>query len=328
MNQPPRIAVTTGEPAGIGPDLCILAETQQFPAELVLIGDPKLLEQRAIAMQSAITFSDYDPASTAQAGRIVMDCITTSAPVTAGTLDPTNSGYVLRTLDRAVDGCLSGEFAAMVTCPVQKSIINQAGIAFTGHTEYLQARTGANQVVMLLAAPGLRVALATTHLPLRDVADALSIEGLNSTLHCLHQGLSRQLGILNPVILVTGLNPHAGEEGHLGQEELTVIKPAIDQLRSKGLNLEGPLPADTLFTPPFLERADAVLAMFHDQGLPVLKHLGFGQAVNITLGLPIIRTSVDHGTALALAGTGQAKPGSLYAAIEAALDMVAVQKNQ
>lgn len=328
MNQPPRIAITTGEPAGIGPDLCILAASQQFPAELVLIGDPVVLAQRASAMQSPVTFSDYDPATTPQAGRVVVDCIPAPAAVTAGELDPTNAEYVLRTLDRAVDGCLSGEFAAMATCPVQKSIINEAGIAFTGHTEYLQARTQTKQVVMLLAAPGLRVALATTHLPLRDVADALSIEGLKSTLHCLQRGLSRQLGIHNPVILVTGLNPHAGEEGHLGQEELTVIKPAIEQLRSEGLKLEGPLPADTLFTPPFLERADAVLAMYHDQGLPVLKHLGFGQAVNITLGLPIIRTSVDHGTALTLAGTGQAKPGSLYAAVEAALDMVAVQKYQ
>ncbi len=325
MNQPPRIAVTTGEPAGIGPDLCILADSQNFPAELVLIGDPDLIEQRAALLQLPATFSDYDPERPPQAGRIVINRVTTLSPVTAGKLDPANANYVLRTLDRAVEACLSGEFDAMVTCPVQKSIINQAGIAFTGHTEYLQASTQSDQVVMLLAAPQLRVALATTHLALRDVADALSIEGLISTIRCLHRGLVRQLGIINPAILVTGLNPHAGEEGHLGSEETEIIQPAIEQLRKQGIQVEGPLPADTLFTPPFLERADAVLAMYHDQGLPVLKHLGFGHAVNITLGLPIIRTSVDHGTALTLAGSGRAEPGSLYAAINTALDMVAVQ---
>lgn len=325
---PPRIAVTTGEPAGIGPDLCILAGPQHFPAELVLIGDPNLLTQRAAALESGITFDHYDPAAVPQAGRVVIDPVLTTTSVTAGQLDPANADYVLHTLDRAVEGCLSGEFDAMVTCPVQKSVINQAGIAFTGHTEYLQARTRSDQVVMLLAAPRLRVALATTHLPLRDVAGALSIEGLTRTLRCFHRGLVEQLGINNPVILVTGLNPHAGEAGHLGQEEIEIIQPAIEQLRRDALQVEGPLPADTLFTPPFLQRADGVLAMYHDQGLPVLKHLGFGRAVNITLGLPIIRTSVDHGTALSLAGSGQAEPGSLYAAIDTALEMIAVRQNK
>lgn len=324
----PRIAVTTGEPAGIGPDLCILADSQNFPAELVLIGDPDLLAQRAAALESSVSFSHYDPAAVAKAGRIVIDPVRTEESVTAGQLDPANAGYVLHTLDRAIEGCLSGKFDAMVTCPVQKSVINQAGIAFTGHTEYLQARTRSDQVVMLLAAPGLRVALATTHLPLRDVADALSIEGLTRAIRCYHHGLVEQLGISNPVILVSGLNPHAGEAGHLGQEEIEIIQPAIEQLRRESLLVEGPLPADTLFTPPFLQRADAVFAMYHDQGLPVLKHLGFGHAVNITLGLPIIRTSVDHGTALTLAGSGEAVPGSLYAAIDAALEMIAVRQGK
>ncbi len=325
MNQPPRLAVTTGEPAGIGPDLCILADWKPLPAELVLIGDSNVLAQRAAALNSPITFSAYHSTQPPQAGHVVIENVMTQNPVQAGQLDSANADYVLQTLNRAIDGCLSGEFDAMVTCPIQKSIINQAGIAFTGHTEYLQDRTNSEQVVMLLTAPTLRVALATTHLPLSKVADALSTQGLVNILHSLQLGLVKQLGISDPLILVTGLNPHAGEDGHLGSEEIDIIQPAIEQVRSEGMRAEGPLPADTLFTPPFMERADAVLAMYHDQGLPVLKHLGFGHAVNITLGLPIIRTSVDHGTALTLAGSGKAKTGSLSAAINSALDMIAAQ---
>jgi 4-hydroxythreonine-4-phosphate dehydrogenase len=326
VNQPPRIAVTTGEPAGIGPDLCILAKLQQLPAELVLIGDSEVFVQRATALKSSVTFSAYNATRSPHTGSVVIENVTTQNPVQAGQLDPGNADYVLQTLNRAIEGCLSGEFDAMVTCPVQKSIINQAGIAFTGHTEYLQEHTKSGHVVMLLAAPTLRVALATTHLPLNKVADALSTQGLVNTLHCLHLGLVTQMGITDPLILVTGLNPHAGEDGHLGSEEIDIIQPAIEQVRSEGMRVEGPLPADTLFTPPFMDRADAVLAMYHDQGLPVLKHLGFGYAVNITLGLPIIRTSVDHGTALDLAGSGKAKTGSLSAAINSALDMIAIQQ--
>ena len=309
----PRIAITSGEPAGIGPELCLQLDFDQIDAECVVIGDPGVFAQRASALQVSNTDG------------FRLDAVTAEVAVVPGNLDPANASYVLKTLDRAIDGCLSGEFDAMVTCPVQKSVINEAGIAFTGHTEYLAEQTRSEQVVMLLAAPQLRVALATTHLPISQVAGALTVQGLTDTLRCLHNGLVQQLGIAQPRILVAGLNPHAGEAGHLGSEEDEIIRPALAQLSADGLQLEGPLPADTLFTPPYLARADAVLAMYHDQGLPVLKHLGFGQAVNITLGLPIIRTSVDHGTALDLAGTGRADSGSLVAAISTALDMVSVR---
>jgi 4-hydroxythreonine-4-phosphate dehydrogenase len=243
--------------------------------------------------------------------------------VRTGSLDTANAGYVLKLLDRAIAGCQSGEFQAMVTAPVHKGIINDAGIAFTGHTEYLAEKTGAQQVVMMLAAPGLRVALATTHLPLKQVSSALSKEGLEAVIRCMHNALATRFSIKDPHILVAGLNPHAGENGHLGREEIDIITPVIEKMKNEGMKLSGPLPADTLFTPPWLKSADAVLAMYHDQGLPVLKHLGFGQSVNITLGLPIVRTSVDHGTALDKAGTGGAGTGSLHAAIRCALDMTA-----
>jgi 4-hydroxythreonine-4-phosphate dehydrogenase len=243
--------------------------------------------------------------------------------VQAGKLNKANAAYVLETLDRAVAGCSDGSFHAMVTNPVHKGIINEAGIPFTGHTEYLAGKTGTETVVMMLTAPGLRVALATTHLPLARVAATLSRDGLEAVLRCLHAELRDRFGIPDPHILVAGLNPHAGEGGHLGREELEIIEPVVALLTDQGLRLTGPLPADTLFTPPFLAQADAVLAMYHDQGLPVLKHTGFGRAVNVTLGLPIIRTSVDHGTALEKAASGRAEAGSLVAAIQTAIDIAA-----
>ena len=319
----PRIAITSGEPAGIGPDLCVALADSGFDAELVLIGDPNLLETRASELGQTFQAKEYRQESTPVAGRLSVAGIAVERPVQTGALDAANAGYVLRTLDRAITGCQSGEFQAMVTAPVHKGIINDAGIAFTGHTEYLAAMTGAQQVVMMLAAPGLRVALATTHLPLKDVSSALSREGLEAVIRCMQRELQTRFSIQDPHILVAGLNPHAGENGHLGREEIDVITPVIEQLKNEGMHLSGPLPADTLFTPPWLSRADAVLAMYHDQGLPVLKHLGFGQSVNITLGLPIVRTSVDHGTALDKAGTGEADAGSLHAAIRCALDMSA-----
>ena len=317
----PRIAITSGEPAGIGPDLCVALADSGLDAELVLIGDPELLEKRARELGQCFQAKEYRQDDTPVAGQLSIAGIALQRPVQTGSLDTANAGYVLRTLDRAITGCQSGEFQAMVTAPVHKGIINDAGIAFTGHTEYLAAMTGAEQVVMMLAAPGLRVALATTHLPLKDVSSALSREGLEAVIRCMQRELQSRFSIPDPHILVAGLNPHAGENGHLGREEIDVITPVIEQLKNEGMHLSGPLPADTLFTPPWLSRADAVLAMYHDQGLPVLKHLGFGQSVNITLGLPIVRTSVDHGTALDKAGSGEADAGSLHAAIRCALDM-------
>jgi 4-hydroxythreonine-4-phosphate dehydrogenase len=268
----------------------------------------------------------YDPTAPARpgvTGHLLVNECRLRAPARGGELDVANAGYVIETLERACDGCLSGEFDAMVTAPVQKSVINDAGLAFSGHTEFLAERSGADLPVMLLVADSLRVALVTTHLPLRDVADAIDAERLRATIRILHDGLSSQFGLSNPRITVLGLNPHAGEAGHLGHEEQQIIAPVIDELRATGQALIGPLPADTAFTPQHLDTTDAVLAMYHDQGLPVLKHRGFGHAVNVTLGLPIIRTSVDHGTALTLAGTGAADTGSLRAAVELAIDMQA-----
>jgi len=253
-------------------------------------------------------------------GALRVDAVPLAAPVIAGRLDPRNSAYVLDTLRRAITGWREQRYAALVTGPVHKGIINDAGIPFSGHTEFLAAETGGHPV-MMLACPELRVALATTHLPLRAVSAAITPETLNTVLRILDGDLRQRFGIANPLILVCGLNPHAGESGHLGREEIEVINPVLTELRAKGMNLEGPLPADTLFTPPYLARADAVLAMYHDQGLPVLKHLGFGRSVNITLGLPLIRTSVDHGTALELAGTRNASSASLFAAIEDAVNL-------
>ena len=318
----PRLAITTGEPAGIGPDLCLQLAARDFDAELVLLGDPTLLRQRARQLgREAPAIPEYRPEQPARPGELRILPVPLRAPVEAGRLGCSNAAYVLETLDRAVDGCLAGEFHAMVTAPVHKGVINQAGIPFSGHTEYIQRRSASEQVVMMLATPGLRVALATTHLPLAQVAGAITRERLDRVLRCLHRELVQRFTIAQPRILVAGLNPHAGEGGHLGREEIEVIEPVVEALKREGMQLDGPLPADTLFTPPCLERADAVLAMYHDQGLPVLKHLGFGRAVNITLGLPLIRTSVDHGTALDRAGQGTASGDSLAAAIRMALEL-------
>ncbi len=325
MNSAPRcIAITPGEPAGIGPDLLIQLVQQPQSQQLVAIADPDLLRQRAEALGLPLALVPHDPSlppAPAPAAQLAIVPVALPTPATAGKLDSANAPYVLECLRRAVSGCQSGEFAALVTGPVHKGIINEAGLAFTGHTEYLAELTGTARVVMLLTAPGLRVALATTHLPLRAVADSLSRESLHTTLTILDQELRSRFGMPQPRISVLGLNPHAGEGGHLGQEENDIIIPVMNELRRRGMSLSGPLSADTAFNPQQREATDVYLAMYHDQGLPVLKHHGFGQAVNVTLGLPIIRTSVDHGTALELVGTGQAETGSLEAAIVTAAHM-------
>lgn len=322
------IAVTSGEPAGIGPELCAALARREWPARLVVLGDENLIVRRAVASGGHIGLRRYDPAMPALPGALEILHEPLVAASRSGELQTANARYVLRLLDRASDGCLRGEFAAMVTAPVHKGVINDAGIAFSGHTEYLAERTGTDRVVMMLAGPAaalggrpLRVALATTHLALANVAPALSRESLSATLRILDADLRRRFGLARPRILVAGLNPHAGEGGYLGREEIEIIGPVLDKLRSAGFDLIGPLPADTLFLPHNLEGTDAVLAMYHDQGLPVLKFATFGHGINITLGLPIIRTSVDHGTALDLAGSGRADPGSLYAAVEAAIEL-------
>lgn len=326
----PRLALTAGEPAGIGPELLVQIAQLDWPAQLIAVTNPALLQAYAQRLNLPLTLLPWSPTQAVtrhQAGSLYILPVDLKTAVEPGQLNVSNAEAVLQSLDLACDGCLAGDFDAMVTAPVQKSIINKAGIQFSGHTEYLQERCQVERVVMLLACPGLRVALATTHLPLREVADAITPTRLMQVLRILHADLKTKFGINQPRILVTGLNPHAGEDGHLGQEEMTVISPTLAALRTEGMNLIGPLPADTLFTPRLLADADAVLAMYHDQGLPVLKHMGFGNAVNITLGLPIIRTSVDHGTALDLAGTGSADTGSLAAAIEYAITMVHARSN-
>ncbi len=317
----PVIALTTGEPAGIGPDLALMLARSEFPARIVAIGDEKLLAERARRLGLDVKLQRYARCEGILSDALEVDHVKLARPSRAGELDPANGPYVLSTLDRAIDGCLSGEFDAMVTAPVHKSAINDAGIAFTGHTEYLAERTGAAHVVMMLVGGGLRVALATTHLPLAEVPRAITRASLTATLKVIDEALRTQFGIAKPRILVSGLNPHSGESGHLGREEIDVIGPVIAELVSQGLILEGPIPADTLFVPDRLQRADCALAMFHDQGLPVLKYASFGRGVNVTLGLPIIRTSVDHGTALDLAGTGRAEAGSLAEALRLALEI-------
>ena len=309
----PRIAITSGEPAGIGPDICVLLAQHKIAADITIIGDADMLAARAKQLNVAFNAKN------------VLH-VPTAAPVFAGTLNAANSQYVLITLNAAIDGCLKGEFDArfdaMVTAPVHKGIINEAGIAFTGHTEYLAERTNTNHVVMMLVGGGMRVALATIHMALKDVPAAITQSGLEATIRILHADLITKFGIKNPRILVAGLNPHAGEDGYLGREEIEVINPVLEKLRRENMHLIGALPADTLFAKHHLQQADAVLAMYHDQGLPVLKHASFGGGVNVTLGLPIIRTSVDHGTALDLAGTGKIDIGSMLAAIELAIDLV------
>lgn len=319
------LAFTPGEPAGIGPDLAVWLTTQNdINAPVVIIANRTLLEARATQLGLDCAIPDYTHGQEAPISLI--DC-PLAAPVTPGEVNPSNAAYVLDCLTRATTGCMDGEFSALVTGPVHKGVINDAGIAFTGHTEFLAALTGTAQVVMMLAGrmhtndAWLRVALATTHLPLRAIADAITADSLSTTLRILDTALHHDFGLAQPNILVTGLNPHAGEDGHLGHEEITLIRPVLENLRVQGLHLIGPLPADTAFQPKYLSEADAVLAMYHDQGLAVLKHATFGRGVNITLGLPIVRTSVDHGTALDLAGSGQANPGSLRVALEAAAEM-------
>lgn len=315
----PVIAVSSGEPAGIGPDICLqlagrtFVTSQGAPARLRVLGDFDLLARRAAQLGM--------PAE--QLAQLDILHVPLRAPCTTGRVDPANAAYVIDILDRAIAGCQSGEFAAMVTAPLHKGVINDAGMPFTGHTEYLAEKTATPRVVMMLAGAGLRVALATTHLPFRAVPDAITADELEATIRILHADLRRKFGIAAPRILVAGLNPHAGEGGHMGREEIEVIAPVLDRLRAEGMNLIGPLPADTLFTRQVLAGSDAQLAMYHDQGLAVLKYAAFEDGINVTLGLPIVRTSVDHGTALDLAGTGRADPRSLFAAVDAALTMLA-----
>ena len=313
----PRIALTSGEPAGIGPELCLALAAKELPCALVCFGDRALLEERARALRSAVRLSSYEPAAgpartTHIPGELVVAHLPLAAASVPGRPDPANARYVLALLDRAVDGTLAGEFDALVTAPVHKGIINDAGIAFTGHTEYLQRRTGSARAVMMLTAGALRVALATTHLPLRAVSTAITGDLLAEVAAILAQELTARFAVPSPRIAVCGLNPHAGEGGHLGDEEVRVIGPAVTRMRAAGIRAEGPLPADTVFVPQVLARFDAVLAMYHDQGLPVIKHDGFERAVNVTLGLPLIRTSPDHGTALELAGSGRADPTACW----------------
>ncbi len=346
MNKSRPLVITAGEPAGIGPDLCV----QLAMPGVVVIADKHLLQQRAEMLGISLEIREWEigekgrgkgeeyqlrgvqgkggilPSPFSLLPSLSVIHVPLAEPSVAGVLNAANSDYVLATLRRAVQGCQSGEFSGMVTAPVHKGIINDAGIPFTGHTEFLAGLTRTPQVVMMLAGGGMRVALATTHLPLRDVADAITAELLENVLRILHLDLQRRFGIAHPRILMAGLNPHAGEGGHMGREEIEVMIPVLDRLRLQGMNVSAPLPADTLFTPDKLAQCDCVLSMYHDQGLPVLKHASFGQGVNITLGLPIIRTSVDHGTALDLAGTGRAEGGSLMEAIRVAAQMVQFEK--
>jgi len=317
----PRIAITSGEPAGIGPNLCLMLAKNSVHADITIIGDRDLLAARAKQLDIDSQLPPYQPTEPPQANKLSVLHVPTSTSVTPGKLDINNSQYVLNTLLTAVEGCQNNTFDAIVTAPVHKGIINEAGIAFTGHTEFLAEETNTKQVVMMLVGGGLRVALATTHLPLTQVASAITQESLTTTIRILHADLVAKFNIENPRILVAGLNPHAGEDGYLGDEEITTINPVLEKLRNEGMQLSHALPADTLFTEHHLKKADAVLAMYHDQGLPVLKHASFGNGVNITLGLPIIRTSVDHGTALDLAGTGNIKLGSMLAAITLAIEL-------
>lgn len=323
--KPQRFALTPGEPAGIGPDLCLLLASQAQPHPLIAITSRDLLAERATQLGVAVDLlpvsPDAFPDAPAKAGSLYVWDTPLARPALAGKLDKANAAFVLETLTRAGHGCLDGHFAGMITAPVHKGVINESGIPFSGHTEFLAELTHTAQVVMMLATRGLRVALVTTHLPLRDVADAITVERLERVTRILHADLQQKFGIAQPRILVCGLNPHAGEGGHLGREEIDIIEPTLERLRLEGMDLRGPLPADTLFTPKYLEHCDAVLAMYHDQGLPVLKFKGFGAALNVTLGLPIIRTSVDHGTALDLAGTGKVDTGSLQVALETAYQM-------
>ena len=321
----PCLVLTAGEPAGIGPDIIIQYAQNHLSIPWLVIADKNLFQERAAQLKLPLHIHEYSVDSTVTllpAGHIYILHTPLTTRCISGQLNPDNAAYVLRTLHMAVSGCLSGEFSGLVTAPVHKAVMNDAGIHFTGHTEYLAELTHSDTVVMVLATPGLRVALATTHLPLAQVSAAITATLLENILRVLHQDLQTKLGIAQPRIAVCGLNPHAGEAGHLGHEEIEVIIPVLSKLRREGFRLQGPLPADTAFVPAILQQTDAYLAMYHDQGLPVLKYAGFGQAVNITLGLPFIRTSVDHGTALELAGSGKAEINSLVYAIDVANEMI------
>jgi len=319
-----NIAITPGEPAGIGPDLCVQLAQRSHQCQLVYICDPQLLSERAEILGAPLQIRYYHPpaVSASEAGIATVLPLEMAESARCGVLHKGNAQYVLDTLRQSVMGCLRKEFDALVTGPVHKGIINEAGIAFSGHTEFLQALTNASDVVMMLMSEHMKVALVTTHIALAQVSSMLTQDRLERVITVLQRDLKRKFGIGSPRILVAGLNPHAGESGHMGREEIDIIEPVLQRLRKQGLQLKGPLPADTLFTPSVLAQGDVALAMFHDQGLPVLKYQGFGNAVNITLGLPIIRTSVDHGTALDLAGSGKADGGSLKAALQCAMDMV------
>ena len=324
------IAITPGEPAGIGADICLALAHRDDGIQKVFICDPELLRQRAKGLGSSVeikTFSQLEDITpdALDAKRVNVLSVRLAEQAKSGVLSIRNAAYVVETLRLAAQGCLSGKFSAVVTGPVQKSVINDAGIAFSGHTEYFAEQSKVDKVVMMLASKAMRVALVTTHLPLRDVANAITDEELTRTFDILAHDLNEKFGITQPQILVCGLNPHAGENGHLGSEEIDTIIPAMTKFNANnpyGATLIGPLPADTLFVEKNLSGKDAILAMYHDQGLPVLKHASFGEAINITLGLPFIRTSVDHGTALDLAGTGQADPGSLFVAVDQAATLV------
>ena len=315
------LVVSTGEPAGIGPDLCLQLVDETTP--LIVIADPEQMQQRAHALGQTFDWPIYDADNQSTVSGVQILPVSLANPNVCGTPDPANSEALLDGLRRAVSGCLSSEFAGLVTGPLQKSTINDAGIAFSGHTEFLAELCGVEQPVMLLTADRLRVALVSTHLPLSEVPKYVTAERILAVIRVLHHDLVSRFGIADPDIVVCGLNPHAGEGGHLGSEDNAVIKPAVRILQQQGINVRGPVPADTAFTPA-AGKPDAIVAMYHDQGLPVLKYAGFGNAVNVTLGLPIIRTSVDHGTALDIAGSGRAETGSLFAAIELAAQMAAV----
>ena len=325
-----RLAITAGEPAGIGPDLVLALSQYDWSHQLVVCADKQMLTERAHQLGIKVQLLDYDadqPAKVQQKGQLYVEHIAVSQPVVAGQLNEANGHYVLQTLERACQGSMTGEFDAIVTGPVHKGVINRAGVAFSGHTEFFAERSNTPLVVMMLATEGLRVALVTTHIPLAYVSQAVTAERLENIIRILHADLVNKFGIGNPNIYVCGLNPHAGEDGCLGREEIETITPTLEKMRQQdGMNLIGPLPADTIFNQKYLEKADTVLAMYHDQGLPVLKYKGFGNSVNITLGLPFIRTSVDHGTALDLAGTGNADIGSFLTAITHALQLVESSK--
>ncbi|MCF7364289.1 4-hydroxythreonine-4-phosphate dehydrogenase PdxA [Vibrio diazotrophicus] len=326
-----RIVVTAGEPAGIGPDLVLALSKEDWTHQIVVCADKNMLAERATALGINVELLDYNAELTPQpqkAGTLVVDHFATTAPVVAGQLDEQNGHYVLKTLERAALGCMNNEFDAIVTGPVHKGVINRAGVAFSGHTEFFAEQSNTPLVVMMLATEGLRVALVTTHIPLAYVSKAVTSERLEKIIHILHKDLVEKFAIEQPTIYVCGLNPHAGEDGVLGREEIDTITPTLEKLRQQdGINLIGPLPADTIFNDKYLQKADAVLGMYHDQVLPVLKYKGFGRSVNITLGLPFIRTSVDHGTALDLAATGTADIGSFRTALAQAIELVDKKTN-